>query len=128
MKNAYARWMLNWENRLCFRSTNRVVRPFEWGVEWAHRWPTTRHHPQNGHDPETFLRAMNQVAIEHSDEFFGYTPPTDFTLEDNLLRFTSPVETPHPANNIVHAQWYPAAPKPGRRKVAAIVLPHWNAS
>lgn len=128
MKNAYARWMLNWENRLCFRSTNRVVRPFEWGVDWAHRWPTARLHPQNGHDPESFLRVMNQLAIEHSEEFFGYQTPSDFDLKDNLLRFTSPVETPYAENNIVHAQWYPAAEKPGRRKCAAIVLPHWNAS
>ena len=26
------------------------------------------------------------------------------------------------------AQWFPAAERPGRRRVAAIVLPHWNAS
>jgi dienelactone hydrolase len=28
----------------------------------------------------------------------------------------------------VHAQWFPAQLKPGSRRVAAIVLPHWNAS
>ena len=50
-----------------------------------------------------------------------------------LLRFTSAVETPYPENNRVHAQFFPAqgrlAPeRRGTRKVAALVLPHWNAS
>src|SRR5207237_6318121 len=32
--------------------------------------------------------------------------------------------TRHPANNVAHARWYPAA---GSKK-AVVVLPHWNAS
>jgi dienelactone hydrolase len=131
MESIYGRWMLNWENRLCSVSTNRVVRPFEWGLDWAHRWPCAEQHPRNGHDPEAYLRLLNRAALDSSDEFFAYSTPTDFSLEDNLLRFTSAVETPYPENNRVHAQWFPAKPpKPGktRRKVAALVLPHWNAS
>lgn len=38
------------------------------------------------------------------------------------LRFTSPVETPHPVNNVATAQWFPAK---GRK--AVIVMPQWNA-
>jgi dienelactone hydrolase len=38
------------------------------------------------------------------------------------------VATPYPENNCVHGQWFPAKLKPGARKVATIVLPHWNAS
>jgi dienelactone hydrolase len=128
MKRMYARWMQNWENRLCFRSTNRVVRPFEWGLEWAEQWPCTRRYPKNGHDPESYIRALNPIAIEHSDEFFGYQPPVDFKLEDNLLRFTSAVDTPFHENNVVHAQWFPAKDRPGKKRRAAVVLPHWNAS
>jgi hypothetical protein len=71
---------------------------------------------------------LNRAALESSDEFFGYTPPSDFSLEGNRLRFTSAVETPHHENNVVHGQWFPAAEKPGRRRVATLVLPHWNAS
>src|SRR5205823_11209212 len=80
--------------------------------------------PQNGHDPHEYLRALNRATLESSDEFFGYQRPRDFRLEGDLLKFTSPVATPHPANNLAHAQYFPAA----RSKKAAVVLPHWNAS
>jgi dienelactone hydrolase len=128
MKTAYARLMRNWENRLCFRATNRVVRPFEWGLEWTRNWPCTRRCHQNGHDPEAYLRALNKLGVAHSHEFFGYEKPTDFRLDGRLVRFTSPVHTPYPENNLVHGQWFPATPQKGRKRVAAIVLPHWNAS
>jgi hypothetical protein len=128
MRSLYARWMDDWENRLCSRATNRKVRPFEWGLEWTREWPCAQRLPQNGHDPHGYLRLLNQAALADSDEFFRYEPPTDFALEGKLLRFTSAVKTPHPANNVVHGQWFPAASKPGRRRVAVVVLPHWNAS
>lgn len=128
MPNPYARWMRDWENRLCSRATDRVVRPFEWGVEWSREWPAARRSPQNGHDPETYLRLMNRAALDSSDEFFAYTPPCDFGLEGNRLRFTSAVESPYHENNVVHGVWYPARHKPGAKRVAALVLPHWNAS
>src|SRR5579862_4274899 len=128
MKNAYARWMINWEQRLCDGATDRVVRPFDWGLEWTERWPQTKALPQNGYAPHTYLKVLGEAAVKSSDEFFSYTPPVDFQLEGNLLRFTSAAPTPYPENNIVHGQWFPAASKPGRRRVAAVVLPHWNAS
>ena len=128
MPSPYARWMFNWEDRLCSAATNRVVRPFEWGLEWTGQWPVARQSPQNGHDPHAYLKLLNELAIANSDEFFGYTPPTDFILRDRLLHFTSAVQTPSPENNLVRAQWFPADVKPGKRRVAAIVLPHWNAS
>ena len=130
MKEFYARWMDRWERKLATRDTNRVVRPFEWGLDWTHTWPCTEKLPgylrRNGHDPETYLRVLNQAALESSDEFFGYETPRDFSLDGNLLRFTSPVETRYSENNRVHGQWFPS--KPGTKRVAAIVLPHWNAS
>jgi len=128
MENLYARWMLGWENRLCSRATNRVVRPFEWGLDWTRGWPSAQRFPRNGHDAEAYLRLLNRVSLEESDEFFDYETPRDFSLDGNLLRFTSAVETPYPENNRVHGQWYPARTKPGARRVATLVLPHWNAS
>src|SRR5438094_383358 len=128
MKSLYARWMYDWENRLCSVSTNRVVRPFDWGLEWTRGWPAAKRIPQNGHDPLAYLGDLNRAALAHSDEFFAYTPPTDFALDGDMLRFTSAVETPYRENNTVHGQWHPAQPKPGRRRLAALVLPHWNAS
>jgi dienelactone hydrolase len=120
--------MLDWENRLCSRATNRIVRPFEWGLEWTRSWPCAQDYPQNGHDPHAYLKVLNQAALEASGEFFGYRPPSDFKLSGNLLEFTSAVTTPYPINDLVRAQWFPAAEKKGRKRVAAIVLPHWNAS
>src|SRR4051812_17413550 len=104
MKSLYARWMYDWENRLCSVSTNRVVRPFDWGLEWTRGWPVAQQIPQNGHDPLAYLRELNHAALAQSDDFFGYTPPTDFALDGNMLRFTSAVETPYHENNVVHGQ------------------------
>lgn len=128
MSSFYARWMYDWDARLNSVSTNRVVRPFEWGLEWTRQWPAAARLPQNGHDPHGYLKLLNEAGLADSDEFFGYKTPSDFVLEGSRLRFTSPVKTPYPENNTVHGQWFPAAEKPGRRRVAAVVLPHWNAS
>jgi dienelactone hydrolase len=124
MTSWYGRWIDNWENHLAFRSSNRVVRHFDWGLEWARNWPISLDAPQNGHAPEDYVRLMNRLAIENSDRFFSYRPPREFQLEGNLLRFRSPVETPYQENNIVHAQWFPAK---SEKKKAVVVLPHWNA-
>jgi hypothetical protein len=124
IRKRYQRWMLDWENRLAFRATNRVVRPFDWGLEWTHNWPSAARFPQNGHAPHEYLGALNRAILESSDEFFGYDPARSFNLTGDVLTFASPVETPHAANNLAHARWFPAA---GSKK-AVVVLPHWNAS
>lgn len=124
----YGRWIQSWEQRLCFRATNRVVRHFEWGLDWAGQWPCARNHPKNGDGTEQYVSKLNQLAILESDDFFAYEPPAGFRLEDGMLRFRSPVETPYPENNLVHAQWFPARDaKRGGPKKAVVVLPHWNA-
>ena len=49
--------------------------------------------------------------------------------EAEFLRFTSPVRTLYPENDIVNARWYPAHPdsQRGKPKQAMIVMPQWNA-
>ncbi len=49
--------------------------------------------------------------------------------EAEFLRFTSPVQTPHPENDVVNARWYPAPPSRqlGKPRQAIIVMPQWNA-
>ena len=59
----YGRWMSRWEQRLCFAATNRVVRPFDWGLEWANHWPVSQSHPRNGHDPLSWLLELSQAAL-----------------------------------------------------------------
>jgi len=46
-----------------------------------------------------------------------------------FLRFTSPVRTPYPENDLVNARWYPAPAEKmhGKPKQAIIVMPQWNA-
>ena len=128
MLKLYERWIEDWENRLMSVSTNRKVRPFEWGEEWSRSWPAALRLPQNGHSASDYLKLINRASLEGSAEFFDYRTPADFRLNGKLLEFTSPVETPYPENNVVRGQWFPAAEKPGRRRVAVVVLPHWNAS
>ncbi len=123
MKNWYARRMDAWEKQLCFRATNRVTRPFDWGLDWTREWPHAKLLPRNGHSPEEYLLLQNRHAMADSESFFAYRPPSDFSLREGVVRFTSPVHTPYPENNIVHAQWFPAA----KGKRAVVVIPHWNA-
>ena len=122
MKKWYERRIDAWERKLAFRSTNRVVRPFEWGIEWTGQWPHAKHIAQNGHSPEHYIRELNRAAMDDSQLFFGYDVPTDFQLDADILRFTSPVATPYPANDVVHARYFPA-----KGNKAVVLLPHWNA-
>ena len=141
--------MYDWEHRLTSVDNNRVVRPLEWGVEWAREWPC-----RNGWspgaatgDPEKFFLDFNRRIVANSDEFYSYTRPSDYRLQRrevqvfstrevpdleleakvkgthaDFLRFTSAVRTPYAENDLVNARWYPAR---GRR--AIVLLPHWNA-
>src|SRR2546423_7881760 len=144
--------MVDWETRLTERDTNRVVRPFEWGVEWTRAWPFVNgNFPQQAGDYERYLHELNQEIVSHSDKFFAYQTPRDYRLERrpvelfatrsnpqneakyrnqqaDFLRFTSPVETPFAENNLANARWFPAPEKkkPSSGKRAIVVLPHWN--
>jgi dienelactone hydrolase len=148
MRTRYQQWMFDWETRLTSVDNNRVVRPLEWGIEYSHAWPCRNGCApgQMPADPEKYLSEYNQRIVAHSDEFYSYRKPADFRLQHrevkvfstrevpdakleakirgtyaDFLRFTSPVETPFPENNLVNARWFPAR---GRR--AVVVLPHWN--
>jgi hypothetical protein len=89
----YARWMYAWETRLTTRDENRVVRPLEWGFEWivpfleAHGFDEVVPGPEVERDDAAAEAAMvriNQFLIRHSTEFFGYTRPSDFRLEERF--------------------------------------------
>ena|SRR5579884_3471281 len=127
MKSLYARYMASWESRLCFRATNRVVRPFEWGTEFARRWTVTGAPHRNGDTDEDYIAMLNRLAVADSDKFFGYQRPSDFSLNGNHLSFSSAAPTPWKENNTVHAKWFPAEQKAGGSRRAVVVLPHWNA-
>jgi dienelactone hydrolase len=140
--------MHDWETRLTSVDNNRVVRPLDWGLEWMQDWPCGNGcAPADTSDQcERFLQEYNRRIVSASDEFYSYVKPSDFQLERrevqvfstrevpdaaleakvrgtyaDFLRFTSPVRTPFPENNLANARWFPAR---GRR--ALVLLPHWN--
>ena len=147
--------MNDWEYRLETRDSNRVVRPFEWGLDWTADFPGVSHATALPPSPEAQKRYFfdaERAPHRHSDEFFGYRTPTDFRLEQRpirvhgtgskanpavddakyagqfgtFLRFTSPVRSPYPENDLVNARWFPVPPAAGKPKRAIIIIPQWN--
>ena len=148
MPSRYAQWMYDWETRLTSVDNNRVVRPLDWGTEWTHGWPCRNGGPtgQTSGALLKYFSDLNDRIIQDSDNFYAYRTPGDLRLERRevqvfstreipdprleakvrntyaeFLRFTSPVITPFPENNLANARWFPAR---GRR--AVVLLPHWN--
>ena len=109
---------------LATRSTDRVVRPFEWGDSWTRDWPVE----STETEPEARLLDINRQVMADSQRFFDYKIPSDFRLTNGWLQFTSPVDTPHSLNNTVHARYFPAKERWKRGRKAVVVLPHWNAN
>ena len=125
VKDWYGRRMHAWEYDLATRSTDRVVRPFDWGIEWTREWPFI----SSETDPELRLQDLNRQAIANSAEFFAYERPRDFRLDDDgHVRFTSAVKTPYAENNTVEARYFPGHPQFKRGNKAVVLLPHWNSS
>jgi hypothetical protein len=109
-----------WERRLASATTDRVVRPFEWGTEWL-----DDHGAAHASEPERLERWAASMLAE-SDRFFALEPCSEYALQDDRLTFPSAVRTPHHENNVVTARLFPCATPKGRRR-AVLVLPQWNA-
>jgi len=110
-----------WERRLAAIDTTRVVRPFEWGLDWIGLAP--------GADPLAQVRRWSAEALHDSAGFYAAPPTGDYELSADILRFPSAIHTPHAVNNTVVARLF----QPDRRqrtgpKRAVIVLPQWNAN
>ena len=106
-----------WERRLASVTTDRVVRPFEWGLEWLDNSPNIA----TAARPEDIISNWVARVMADSDAFFTPPPTTDYTLgpasagRDRLLTFPSALDTPHPENNTVYARLFPARTANGRR-------------
>src|SRR5258705_3124779 len=102
-----------WERRLASVTTDRVVRPFEWGLDWMS--------PDNGHRDVSDIshrgaRPLEQLQdwvaqiMEDTDTFFAAPPTRAYTLSarrpegDRVLTFPTVFATPHPANNTVYCR------------------------
>ncbi len=128
-----ARLFYAWERYLFDRTDDRVVRPFEWGLDWI---------GVNGHDsalpPDVVLADWARTALADSPRFFDAPPTDDYAWEPGsdgdpacagTVSFPSVITTPHPENNTVYGRLFPAPRlKGGRedRRRAVVVLPQWN--
>ena len=124
-----------WEHRLASATNNRVVRPFEWGVDWI---------PPNGPavaPPADRLDGWVDEVMRDTPAFFNAPPTSDYFYDEaplerrrrgegGTLRFPSAFVTPHEQNNTVVARWFPAVDdrRAARRQPrrAVLVLPQWN--
>lgn len=125
------------ERRLAARAKDRVVRPFDWGLEWI---------PQNGHapgvSPARIVRDWVSAVMADTAAFFESPPTSDYTFlpdeardagaSGRTLVFPSAIVTPDAENNTVYARFFqaPLPSRPGRSTTprrAVVVLPQWNA-
>jgi dienelactone hydrolase len=108
-----------WERRLASVDTNRVVRPFEWGLDWIGLDP--------GGDPASALSTWARETTAQSHLFYATGPADRYDLRDGVLTFPSAISTPHAVNNTVVVRVFqPPEERPGRPRRAVIVLPQWN--
>ena len=119
-----ARLFHAWERRLVAVTTDRVVRPFDWGLDWLPDAARTE-------SPAEALRAWAAAATAGSDRFYATPPAEGFRFDGHRLDYPSAVETPHPENNVVRARYFaaarPRAAAPEAARRAVVVLPQWNA-
>ena len=126
-----------WERRLASVTTDRVLRPFEWGLEWIGQ-NGYRPAPGGSERPDVAPPEVLEEWVSHvmaDTEAFFTPPPTDeYELiapsrdGAQILTFPSAFTTPQAENNTVYCRYVPA-PRATRRRhrAAVLVLPQWNA-
>ena len=112
----YEHAIRRYEHRRWTTDDNRMVRPFEWGVEHIYG--------RNGIEPRMFLAEYASEAIARSEEWYAPGDVRDYQLDnENVLTFSSPLPSPWLENNTVYAQLFRAR----KGGPAVLVLPNWNA-
>ena len=102
----------NWELKLSQKDKNRIVRPFDWGIEHlSHAFaPSTDAHANAARyggepsDARAIIAEFNNRVIADSHQFFAAPAVRDFSLEGDLLKFTSAVRTPYEQNNTAYGR------------------------
>ncbi|MSO30610.1 MAG: abhydrolase domain-containing 18 [Acidobacteria bacterium] len=116
-----------WERRLVSVTNDRLVRPFEWGLDWIE---ANGHAP--GTPPQAILLEWAAQAVASSQQFFETPDTSSYTFEPEAggatgaLTFPSALRTPHPENNTVHLRYFRGT-RAGKGRRAVVVLPQWNA-
>src|SRR5687768_12747935 len=126
-RGVIARLFHSWERRLHAVSKDRVVRPFEWGLDWIET-----NGPPTGRPPEQIMLDWASRAVSDSTRFFETPDTSDYTFRPDVdgatgaLSFPSAFHTRYPENNTVHALYFEAKPRRAQAR-AVLVLPQWNA-
>lgn len=103
------------------RDNNRLVRPFEWGLQFV-----TDH--VNGDDPREVLSQHARRVMNASADFYVLPEISDYKLVADQLTWTSAIHTPAELNNLARGRFFPAKSKNGKpSRKAVVVLPQWNA-
>lgn len=117
MPSWFENQILRYEHRRWNTDDNRRVRPFQWGLENIGGDPAEP-------NPKAFLRSYCRQVLDDSSKWFFAPPVTDYRLDSqNVLTFTSTIESSCPQNNTVYAQYFPGK----KNGPAVLVLPNWNA-
>lgn len=133
------RYMHKRERHFAMLEDDRVVHPFDWGVEFISD-------NANGTDLRKLFSEYSRSTLAHSEDFFYSPEIADYSLEFRLqaaprgeegllkqeltttelktLTWNSGIETPSPENNTVYATYFPHETN---KRTAILVLPHWNA-
>ena len=164
LSRLYAKWMFAWETDLTTRDTNRIVRPLDWGADWLRDFADREHENCSNLAGMTALseriaehsdaffgyRKPTDFRLEYRHPQLYPTNVRPETLAQDaewkrraatgeieavpFLRFTSPVSSPFPENDLVNARWFPASAEQeerfrrlGKPRQAMIVMPQWNA-
>jgi hypothetical protein len=125
-----SRFFHDWERRLAAATTDRVVRPFEWGLDWL----GVQDDPEAARDPRAAIQRYVDGVMANTAAFYAVTPAPVYHFDEatGRLRFESAFRTPHPENNTVHARFFAAqdqgqAQARGIPRAAVLVMPQWNA-
>lgn len=117
-----------WERKLASVTTDRVVRPFDWGLDWlSHR------HAAPVDPPHELIDEWVAEVMRDTDAFYTPPPTSAYTLGagleagEQLLTFPSALDTPHVENNTVYGRLFHPKDDPARtHRAAVVVLPQWN--
>jgi hypothetical protein len=142
-----------WERQLSDVTKNRVVRPFDWGLDWlpafalpafalgasARRAESAGEAEPAGHaESADIVRSWVASVMADTDAFFTPAPTTQYVLSagpwgagdgassDRLLTFPSALETPHARNNTVYCRLIEPKKTKARPRAAVLVMPQWN--
>jgi dienelactone hydrolase len=117
-----------YEHKRWSSETNRRSLPFRWGLEHIGG-------RSNETDPRAFLREFVRQTIAASGAWFSCETPSNYESKppsaaeawNEELEFISPIHSPWPENNRVHARLISANRNKGGGP-AVVVLPQWNAA